>query len=303
MKAVTFLALLAAAPVVAGFGPYRPAAMGAVALGVGDALTAAGTGTAALYANPAAMAQVPQQAFDGGFQHNGQAGTSSVYGSAVDATSAWGLAGGVGYAKDVNWGVDRPLRDASDFRAGLALGTTNDVGRLMIGASARWLSVDTFAPQKARSITQWTGDLGVDVAAGSLRLGAALRNGLKPDVGEAPRRVAMGVGFVASSGLIEADGSWGVANPTAPAGVVAMTGQVYRVGGGWQFGDEGLQVRAGYVFDQAQVGHATRHLVCGGLGWHTTQVAVDVSTSVNVRDPSEMIIAAGLTWVLPLEAN
>ncbi len=297
--------LVLAAPWAMGFGPYRPAGMGSSALGLGDAVTAGGTGVQALYANPAAMAQVPQHTIEAGYSRNGQAGADSIYAATVDATSSWGLAGGVGVSHDVNWSFDAPRREATDLRGGLAVGVNNDSGRLMLGASARYLSVDARAPLGKHNVAGWTGDLGIDVALSGLRLGAVLRNGLKLDAAEAPRRVALGVGYVAEHVLVEADGSWGVRNDATvlPAGAVATTGQAYRLGGGYQFGEEGPQVRAGYVFDQTEVAHATRHMVSAGLGWHTTKVAIDASMAINAARPSEFVIAAGLTFVVPYDVQ
>jgi len=297
--------LMLVTPWTVGFGPYRPAGMGSAALGMGDAVTAAGTGVQALYANPAAMAQIPQHTIEVGFSRNGQAGADSVYAATVDATSGWGLTGGVGVAHDVNWTLDAGRREATDLRGGLAVGVNNDSGRLMLGASSRYLSIDTHAPLTKRHVAGWTGDLGIDVALNGLRLGAVLRNGLKLDAAEAPRRVALGVGYVNEHVLVEADGSWGVRNDTSalPQGVAAMTGQAYRLGGSYQFGQEGAQVRAGYVFDQTELAAATRHMVSAGLGWHTITVAIDLSMAINVARPSEFLIAAGLTFVVPYDVQ
>lgn len=296
--------LLLAAPWTVGFGPYRPAGMGSAALGLGDAVTAGGTGVQALYANPAGMAQVPQHTIEAGYAHNGQAGADSLYAATVDATSSWGLSGGVGFSHDVNWSTDAARREATDLRGGLAVGVNNDSGRLMLGASARHLSVDVRAPLGMRNVAGWTGDLGIDIALSGLRLGAALRNGLQLDAAEAPRRVALGVGYVDEHVLVEADGSWGVRNDKPlPAGVAATTGQAYRLGAGYQFGEEGAQLRAGYTFDEAEVAHATRHMVSAGLGWHTTKVAIDASMALNVARPSEFVIAAGLTFVVPFDVQ
>lgn len=296
-----------AVPVLVGFGPYRPAGLGSAALGQADAVTAGGTGVQALYANPAAMAQVPQHTIEAGFARNGQAGSDTGYLATVDATSGWGLAGGVGVAHDADWTFDAPLRKGTDVRAGLAVGVNNEGGRLMLGATARWLSLDTRAPLVARTVSGWTGDLGVDVAAGNLRLGAVLRNAFTLDAAEAPRRVAFGAGYAVEHALLELDGSWGVQNEKAaanlPAGVAATTGQVYRAGGSYQFGEEGLQLRAGYAFDQAQIGHATRHLASAGLGWHTTKVALDASFAMNVAKPEEFLVALGLTFVVPYDVQ
>jgi predicted porin len=145
--------------------------------------------------------------------------------------------------------------------------------------------------------------VGVDLAAGPLRLGAALRNALQLDAAEAPRRVAVGAGYAAEHVLIELDGSWGVQNDTAklPTGVAATSGQVYRMGAGYQFGEEGLQVRGGYAFDQAELGHAARHLASTGLGWHTTKVAIDASFAINVAAPEEFLLAVGLTFIVPYD--
>ncbi len=254
------------------------------------------------------MAQVPQQTFEGGFVRNNAAGNSTLYGASVDGTSGWGLAGGIGYAYDTNWGLGAPARQGSDLRGGVALGVNSEAGRVMIGGSIRHLAVDTFAgstvtPLTKRSLALWTGDLGIDLALQSVRLGVVLRNGLSPDAAEAPRRIAFGIGYLDPHLLAEADASFGAQNPTAAAGTSAASGQMYRVGAGYLFGDEGLHLRAGYVFDQSEVGHAVRHFVGGGLGWHGARLGLDASVQVNAAQADEWIVGVGLTWVVPFDAG
>ena len=53
--------LLLLAPWLVGFGPYRPATLGAASLGMADAQVATAVGVAALVANPANMAANQQQ--------------------------------------------------------------------------------------------------------------------------------------------------------------------------------------------------------------------------------------------------
>lgn len=289
-RALPIAALAAVALLCSGYGPYRPAGAGALALGQADAVVATANGLTALYANPANMAQTKRQVFDAGFSRNPQAGTSSLSVGGVDGTSGWGITAGLGYAYDANWGVDAPQRGMHDVRFGLAAAVESDAGRVMIGAAGRYLTGGLYA--SGQHLEGFGTDLGIAAALSGLRAGLVLRNAVRVDVAETPRRVAAGVGWAADHVLVDADAAWGTDE---------RSGQAYRAGIAVQPGEEGLQLRAGYAFDRTVPRDPLRHFVAGGLSWRTPRVALDLSAAVNVARPDETIIAVGIGMVLPPE--
>ena len=283
------LAAAAAFTLLTGFGPYRAEGLGANALGVADAVVASGSGTTALYANPAGMSSTRQQVLSGGFVRNPLQGSSALHVASVDSTSDWGLAAGAGYVSDTNWMLDHPQRTGNDLRLGLAAGTASDAGRLQVGVAARRVDIN----HAGHGITGWTGDAGVAAAFGPLRLGAVYRNAMRVDPIETPRRIATGFGLAGEQILVEVDGSWNVDPGSGP---------IYRAGAAYQFGvEEGIQVRAGYVWDEGTPTHFA-HVVNGGLSYRTPRMSVDLSAGVGLRDP-EVIAAIGFVWVMPYDSN
>jgi hypothetical protein len=217
----------------------------------------------------------------------------------VDATSGWGLTAGVAYQYDGAWTQTPGLRDGHDLRLGLAMGANNEVGRLTIGASARWLSLDVPGNGARRSFGGWSGDVGVAAAIRQFRLGATVRQLLTPDAAETPRRLAVGAGWADSHLLVDVDASWGLRNPAPLTGTTPATGLVVRGGAGYQLGDGGLQLRAGFAHDASFEGTPALEQVCGGLGWHTTTWAIDGSVGVDVGGSGQWLAAVSLSWVMP----
>ena len=271
-----------------GFGPYRPPGAGAFSLGQADATVATGVGTVALYANPANMAMVKRQTFDGGAQRNPQNGTSSLAVGGVDGTSAWGLSAGLGYSYDVNWGIDTPQRGMHDVRLGLAASAESDAGRVMVGVAGRYMNGDILTT--GQHIEGFGVDAGVAAALSNFRAGLVLRNAMRIDNDETPRRLAAGVGFVTDHVLGDADASFGLDS---------HSGQAYRFGVGVQPGEEGFQIRTGYAFDQTVKQDATRHFVALGVSWRTPRFSVDLSGAMNVVRIQETIVALGVGFVIP----
>lgn len=274
------------------FGPYRPTGLGALSLGQADATVATGIGVTALYANPANMAVGRRQIFEGSIARDPQAGTSSVFTGGVDGTSGWGLAAGVGYAYDVNWGIDRPQRSTHDVRFGAAMGSDSDAGRLMIGVSGRYLTGQQIARDVA--LEGFGMDLGAAAVLGHFRAGLVLRNMVRVENVETPRRISGGVGWNNENFLLNAEGAW----PTD-----SLSGSAYRIGIAVQPMDEGLQLRTGYAFDQTVISDATRHYVALGAAWRTPKYSVDLSAAMNVVRVEETIVALSLGWVMPADGD
>lgn len=291
--------LTAAWAALCGFGPYRPAGLGAAALGMGDAVVAAGVGGAALYANPAAMSQVQHGVIEGGFARAGHAGAGAPYASFVDSTSAWGLAAGVGYAGELGWSVDGPRQRGHDVRLGLSTGGQSDNGRLLLGGAARYLSMQRDGgPQ----VEGWTADFGVLVGMQSLRLGAVVHNALQLDPRQAPRRVGVAASLVTAQLIAEVGGSWGVGN-REPEVSGDATGQSYRAGLAYMVGTEGLQLRAGYQFDQIVRSDPTRHWACAGLAWRTPTLSFDLGAALDAANDNDLAVSASVTFLVPAQTE
>ncbi|MBM4344169.1 MAG: hypothetical protein FJ100_12440 [Deltaproteobacteria bacterium] len=292
-------AALATWLLLCGFGPYRPAGLGAGALGMGDAQVATGAGTAALYANPAGMSQVQHGVLEAGFARSGHAGSGAPFAALVDSTSAWGIAAGVGYAHELGWTTEAPHRSGSDLRLGLSVGGQSDAGKLLIGGSGRRLSA---LRPGASEVSGWTGDVGAILGMQQFRVGAVVHNVSALDAREAPRRVGMAVGFVGQQFIAEAAASLGAGNgDTLPAD--AATGPAYRVGSTVQVGPEGLQLRAGYQFDNIVANLATKHWICAGLAWRTPRLGFDVALAVDGANDHRAMVSASLTVLIPDESE
>ncbi|MSQ81833.1 MAG: hypothetical protein EXR77_02825 [Myxococcales bacterium] len=281
------------------FGPWRPAGAGGASLGMADAQVAAGAGAGALYGNPAGMSQVQHGVIEAGFARAGHAASGAPFVSYVDSTSAWGLAAGVGYAKEMGWTASAPVRDGHDLRLGLSVGGQSDAGKLLLGGTARYLAANRGSEA---AVSGWTGDIGAIVGMQVFRIGAVLRNVAQLDARIAPRRVGLAVGFIGQQLVGEAGASLGAGNgESLPAD--SATGPSYRAGLTFQFGQEGLQLRTGYQFDQIVANLPTRHWVCGGLAWRTPKMGFDLSMAVDAVGNHSTMIAASLTFLVPYDAE
>ena len=120
--------------------------------------------------------------------------------------------------------------------------------------------------------------------------GIVLRNAIRVDAAETPRRAGAGVGWVNDHVLVDGDAIWGLDS---------YSGQAYRLGVGVQPGDEGFQIRGGYAFDQTVKTDPTRHFTSLGVSWRVPLYSVELSAAVNVVRPSETIIALNIGFVLP----
>ena len=274
------------------FGPYRPTGLGALSLGQADAVVATGMGVTALYANPANMAVGKRQTFDASVARDPQAGTSTGFIGGVDGTSSWGLSAGVGYAYDLNWGMESAKRANQDLRFGAAIGSDSDAGRLMLGVSGRYLTGQDLVRNVA--FDGWGMDLGAAAVLGHFRAGVAIRNVVRVDNSETPRRVAGGVGWSNEHFLFDAEGAWATD---------ALSGTAYRIGVAIQPGEEGLQIRTGYAFDQTVPQDATRHFVALGLSWRSPRYSIDLSGAMNVVRVGETIVGLTLGYTMPQDGD
>lgn len=290
-RRIPLLMLMLTLPALWGFGGHRPGTLSAVGMGMGDATIAAGSGTVALVSNPAGLAHVRQHAMEFGFNREPLNRTSSFYVAQADSTSPSGIAAGLSYGYHNGASVAGISRGGSDFRAGAALGLGGSSGRLYIGGSARWLSLDFEQEgQETRKVTGWTGDVGATLAlAGKVRLGAVWRNVVVLDGAETPGRLAAGAAVVFDSFMFSGEGSW----------AVDTGGDAWRGGAAILLG-ETLQVRAGYSWDENRSKDGTpvqnAHF---GLGWRHEAVVMDGAVAVDIDDPSTLIFGFSMTFQLP----
>lgn len=278
-------------PLLCGFGGHRPGTLSPVALGMGDATIAAGSGTVALVSNPAGLAHVRQHAMELGLSREPLNRTTSFYVAQADSTSPSGVAAGLSYGYHTGAAVAGITRSGSDFRAGAALGLGGETGRLYFGGSARWLDLEFAQEGKdTRTVTGWTGDLGVTLAlAGKVRLGAAWRNLVVLDADETPGRLAAGAAVVFESFILSGEGSWGIDGG----------GLAWRGGAGLLVADT-LQLRAGYSWDKNRgVNGAPVQNAHVGLGWRHEAVVMDGGLAVDLDEPSTVIFGFSMTFQLP----
>ena len=290
-RTLLLLALTAGWLLLCAFGGHRPGTLSPVALGMGDATVAAASGTAALVGNPAGLAHVKQHAMELGLGREPLNGTTSFYVAQADSSSPSGIAAGLTYAYHTGSEVNGITRSGSDFRAGVALGMGGDAGRLFIGGSVRWMSLDFEQEgEDTRELTGWTGDLGVSLAlAGKVRLGVAWRNLTVLDADETPGRVAGGVAIVFDKVILAGEGSWGM----------ETGGTAWRGGAAVVLGDV-AQLRAGYSWDENRgkegVAAQSLHL---GLGWRHETVTIDGGIALDLDSPTTFIFGIAMTFHLP----
>ncbi len=284
-------ALALCLPLLVGFGRYRPANLLPLSLGMGDATVAAGAGTAALFTNPAGMAQRRQQSIEVGGGWNGRNNTGSGFFSSTDSQTSPGLAAGICYgyeSGELPGGIERSMHDT---RFGLAAGTQSDAGSLSIGVSGRWLSFE-YGGTTARDVSDWTGDVGLTTSLGQIvRLGAVWRNVFEIDTEETPRRIATGVAVALGPVVVETDGSWGL-------GARVLTGPIYRAGIAAVFAEK-LGLRGGYVYNNADPAVAGIHQITAGFGLSIDHVTFDVGAALEPAHPSDFTVIGSLTWYVP----
>lgn len=289
------VALLMVAGTLVGFGPINPGSMSPAGLAMGGVGVASGASTTALYTNPAGLAAHRAHNFEFGFSRDRGFKRSSFFVQSADGQAPGFVQGGSSFAYESGTLPDGRTRTGYDVRGGLAFAGSSDVAQMMIGLTTRYMDIDygKSATIAKRSITGWTGDLGMTVAfTGNLRLGFVWRNVLALDPVEAPERLAGGIAVVLSGVIVAVDGSWGVDTP----------GTTYRAGAAVNIG-ESFQLRGGYIyselgtFDAAATGPA--HWASGGFGFRFGRYSVDAALALDVARPAEMQLTVALNFYMP----
>jgi opacity protein-like surface antigen len=294
--------LLGAAPAAAEPDPFHPDTLPTQLLynygenettrsgAMGGALRALGSGTSALFVNPAAMTMTRVYHLEVQAQFSPEAGRQIYSGNVVDSVTAR-LAGAGSFSAgfvDPN-ATHRSLMDA---RAGLAFPVSD---RFSIGVGGRWLKLNQeplsapFAidgisgglgdPPGGRGsrfafVNALTFDVGVTARLGDyVYLAAVGQNLTYPNNALLPTTVGGGLGFANANLSIEADGiadltSWG--KPTARF-----------MGGGEYLVADHVPIRLGYRFDQG----AKLHTVSAGLGYISPQFSIEGTVKRSLSQP------------------
>ncbi len=260
--------------------------------GMAGAGIAAALGTGALFTNPAALSAQPGQNIELGLARDQRPGRTGFWVGSVDGNRG-GIAGGTIYSFETGVRADGRSRSGSDWRSGIALGVHGDSASFVLGGCMRRLGLDLGAGggEAKRSISGWTGDLGLAASLGDVvHLGAVWRDITSIDdsvAGRAETTSRVGGGLAISAGpvLLAADALWRLDDSVAQwhaGATVAIAGVV--------------QVRAGWRLDPGSV---ARQLIAGGLGLRIEQYGVDVALELDPAQPSRFRFALSLVVGIP----
>lgn len=265
---------------------------------LGGAMRAWGSGTAAMFLNPANLAEVPAYHIEGVAQLTPEA-ARQAYGAVIMDSITNKLAGGVavvGSFVDPD-GLDRTTLDV---RVGLSYPISD---RFLLGVAGRYVRATQLGAGPLGA-SKFSGGL-VDgegrfpfVATGTFDAGLTIKltqslalsvlgTGLTyPNNGVLPTTVGGGIGYSGSGFTLEADGvadltTWG--QPTARA----MAGAEYVVA-------DRFPIRLGYRYDQG----ADQHSVSGGLGYVTREFSVEASVRRAIDEVGPTTVVIGLAYYL-----
>ena len=307
--------LLGAAPAAAEPDPFNPHRLPTQVLynygenettrsgAMGGALRALGSGTSALFLNPAAMTTTRVYHIEAQAQLSPEAGRQIYGGNVVDSVTGR-LAGAASFSGGF---VDPNAthRSLIDVRAGLAFPVSD---RFSIGLGGRWLklnqesvtapfTVDGISgglgdPAGSRAsrfsfVNQLTFDVGVTAKLGDhVYLAAVGQNLTYPNNGLLPTTVGGGLGFANQNLSVEADGiadlsSWG--KPTARV----------MVGGEYLVADH-VPIRVGYRFDQG----ASLHTLSAGLGYVSPEFSIEGTVKRSLSQPGVTTMIFSVAYFL-----
>lgn len=307
--------LLGAAPAAAEPDPFNPDRLPTQVLynygenettrsgAMGGALRSLGSGTSALFLNPAAMTTTRVYHIEAQAQLSPEAGRQIYGGNVVDSVTGR-LAG----AASFSGGFVDPKgthRSLLDVRAGLAYPVSD---RFSIGLGGRWLKLNQesiTAPFALDSLSGGLGDpagkrdsrfafvnaltfdVGVTARLGdNVYLSAVGQNLTYPNNGVLPTTVGGGLGFANANLSIEGDGvadlsSWG--KPTARL----MAGGEYLAG-------NHVPIRLGYRFDQG----AKLHTLSAGLGYISSEFSIEGTVKRTLSQPGVTTMIFSVSYFL-----
>lgn len=264
----------------------------------GGAMRAWGSGTTAMFLNPANLAEVPAYHLQGVAQLIPEA-ARQAYGAVIMDSITNKLAGGVSVVGGfINPdGIDR---QSLDIRVGLAYPIAD---RLLIGITGRYLRAtqlgagpfgdsvfsggleDGEGRHPFVSIPTFDAGLTIKITQG-LALSVVGTSLTYPNHGVLPTTVGGGIGYSGSGLTIEADAlgdftTWG--RPT----LRAMAGAEYVIA-------ERFPVRLGYRFDEG----VEQHSLSGGFGYVTREFSVEASVRRALDERGPTTVVFGIAYFL-----
>ena len=272
------------------------------AAGMGGALRALGNSTAAMFMNPAAMAETRVYHIEALAQISPEA-RRQVYGGVVADSITGRLAGGI---SAVGGFVDPDGLDRSylDVRVGLAYPITD---RLFVGLSGKYAKIiqegtlrtgglgesalsgglRDEAGDGLASVDEMTFDAGIVArVSDSIYVSAVGTNLTYPAHGLLPTTFGGGIGLGTSDFSIEADA-------IADFSSYLDTTMRLMIGGEYLAANH-FPIRLGYRFDQG----AQEHAISGGLGYIANELAIEASVRRALASPGATTIVVGLTYHL-----
>jgi hypothetical protein len=286
---------------------------------MGGALRALGNGTAAVYLNPATMAEA--RVYHVGALIQGAPQTGRVIGASTIVDSVTGrLAGGVSFAGGIidGKGLGRSLVDT---RVALAYPLSD---RIFLGLGGRYIKIsqttlDTPFAHAVRDgkgvindsssdkvagglynekhdgrdsfINALTFDAGLTLKLGdSVYLAAVGQNLTYPNNGLLPTTVGGGIGIGTPSFSIEADGLADLSSWSRPLEPLKAKARL-MLGGEYLLADH-VPIRLGYAFDQG----AKLHTLSAGGGYVGTEFAIEASLKQTLSSPGATTLLLSLEY-------
>ncbi len=267
--------------------------------GVSGAVRGWGSGTTAIFYNPANLAESQAYHLEGIVQLTPEA-SRQAYGAAIMDSITNRLAGGVAFVGSFI-DPDGLNRQTMDGRLALAYPISD---KFLVGLGGRYfrgtqLGIGQFGNSKfsgglldgtgGRSpfVETFTFDAGLTLrATEGLSISVVGQNLTFPNNGVLPTLLGGGIGYAASGFMLEVDGaadmsSWG--KPTARV----MAGGEYLIAGM-------LPLRVGYRFDQG----AEQHSVSVGFGYISREFSIEGAVRRAIDDRGPTTVVLGLAYFL-----
>lgn len=234
---------------------------GVRAMGMGEAFTAAATGSGALFHNPAGMSALMMYSVEASYVYDQQTGLSSLHASIVDGKSNGSLGGGVGYTFTVS-SSDAAVPSFTGHDIVGALSMPVVPGWLIVGLALHYLNYSQLDEALADGVTL---DAGLMVALGDyIAFGSAVRNILDVEHSGQNLQAGFGVNFHTRALQIGADA---ILSFDCEDDICTD----YR-GGLEYLVIERLPLRLGYHYDT----DGSRQAVSAGAGWRHELFGLDI---------------------------
>jgi hypothetical protein len=238
-----------------------------------------GTGTSALYGNPAGMSQTHQYMVEGGYTYVNAVPGHRLGAAVVDSSTNQVLAVGAGYTWLRGFGADSG-QDLHRVVAGLSSGMqAGDVGVYVGGA---------YTPLKTVDGWQHDATVGAIVSiAQMVRLGVAGVNLMDPKPGSSPRSLVAGISFGGESFIAAFDTTFDFTTRDKVANVYAIGAEYFFAGM--------ASVRAGYRIDRV----AESQSFSLGVGLLMRTVGLEVAYAQNPKESADNRVQASMVFFVP----